>query len=198
MNIGVQKVLDAVVYYLPNPLDLPPVKALDPNDETKTYEITPKDDDKFVALAFKIATDPFVGKLVFFRVYSGMLTSGSYIVNTTTGQKERIGRIVRLHANNREDVSEVYSGEIAAAIGLKGTKTGDTLCDEARPVVLERIVFPEPVIDIAIEPKTKQDQEKMGMAMQKLAEEDPTFRIRTDAETLQTSLGRRASPRHYR
>lgn len=187
-NIGVQKVLDAVIYFLPSPLDLPAIKAMDPNDETKTFDIKPNDNEPFVGLAFKIATDPFVGKLVFFRVYSGMLTSGSYVVNTVTGQKERIGRIVRLHANNREDVTEVYSGEIAAAIGLKGTKTGDTLCDEKRPMMLEKIVFPEPVIDIAIEPKTKQDQEKMGMAMQKLAEEDPTFRIRTDEETLQTII----------
>ena len=187
-NIGVQRALDGVVNYLPSPLDLPPVIGLDPSDPEKKIEIHATDDEPFTALAFKVATDPFVGKLIFFRVYSGTLSSGSYVLNSSTGEKERIGRIVRLHANSREDVTDVYSGEIAAAIGLKETRTGHTICDERRPVVMESITFPEPVIDIAIEPKTKADQEKMGMAMQKLAEEDPTFRVHTDDETLQTII----------
>ncbi|OGH87758.1 MAG: translation elongation factor G [Candidatus Magasanikbacteria bacterium RIFOXYC2_FULL_42_28] len=186
-NIGVQFMLDCVVQYLPSPLDVPAMKGINP--ETDAEEIREVSDTApFSALAFKIATDPFVGKLVFFRVYSGMVTSGSYIYNSSTGNKERLGRIVRMHANHREDVTEVYSGEIAAAIGLKNVTTGDTLCDEDKPIILEKIIFPEPVISIAIEPKTKQDQEKIGMAMQKLAEEDPTFRIHTDEETLQTII----------
>ncbi len=187
-NIGVQKMLDGVIYYLPNPLDVPTIIGTDPADEEKKIEVHASDSEPFTGLAFKLATDPFVGKLVFFRVYSGVLTAGSYVLNSSTGEKERIGRIVRLHANSREDVQEVYAGEIAAAIGLKGTRTGHTICDERRPVVLESITFPEPVIDIAIEPKTKQDQEKMGIALQKLAEEDPTFRVHTDDETLQTII----------
>ncbi len=187
-NIGVQFVLDAVVAYLPSPLDKPTLMAIDPDDEEKKVEIKVSDSEPFTGLAFKLATDPFVGKLIFFRVYSGVLKAGSYIVNMTTGDKERVGRLVRMHANSREDVQEVYAGEIAAVIGLKNVRTGDTLCDESRPVMLEKITFPEPVIHIAIEPKTKQDSEKMGMAMQKLAEEDPTFRIRTDEETLQTII----------
>ncbi|MFA5188589.1 MAG: elongation factor G [Patescibacteria group bacterium] len=186
-NIGVQFVLDGVVAYLPSPNDIPPFKGKNP--ETGVAELREaKDDAPFCALAFKIATDPFVGKLAFFRVYSGSLKAGSYVLNTATGDKERIGRIVRLHANSREDVDEVFSGEIAAAIGLKNTTTGNTLCDEKKPIILEEIIFPEPVISVAIEPKTKVDQEKMGMAMQKLAEEDPTFRIRTNEETLQTII----------
>src|SRR3989339_27747 len=186
-NIGVQFMLDCVVQYLPSPLDVPAMKGINP--ETDAEEIREVSDTApFSALAFKIATDPFVGKLVFFRVYSGMVTSGSYIYNSSTGNKERLGRIVRMHANHREDVTEVYSGEIAAAIGLKNVTTGDTVCDEDKPIILERIVFPEPVISIAIEPKTKADQERIGMAMQKLAEEDPTFRIHTDEETLQTII----------
>ncbi|KKW42213.1 MAG: Elongation factor G [Candidatus Magasanikbacteria bacterium GW2011_GWA2_56_11] len=187
-NMGVQLMLDAVTYYLPAPTDLPAVIGTDPADEEKKIEVNANDDEPFVGLAFKIATDPFVGKLAFFRVYSGKLVAGSYVINARTGQKERIGRIVRMHANHREDVSEVYSGEIAAAIGLKNTITGDTISDENRSVLLESITFPEPVIHIAIEPKTKADQEKMGIALQKLAEEDPTFRIHTDEETLQTII----------
>lgn len=186
-NKGVQFLLDAVNDYLPSPLDVPPVTGLDPKSEEE-IERPASDEAPFAALAFKIATDPFVGKLAFFRVYSGHLSAGSYVLNTTTGNKERIGRIVRLHANSREDVEEVYSGEIAAAIGLKGTVTGDTLCDPDHPIKLENIVFPEPVIDIAIEPKTKQDQEKMGLALSRLAEEDPTFRVHGDEETGQTII----------
>ncbi|MEK7537695.1 MAG: elongation factor G [Patescibacteria group bacterium] len=186
-NKGVQFLLDAVNDFLPSPLDIPPVTGIDP---TTAAEITrpASDDAPFTALAFKIATDPFVGKLVFFRVYAGHLAAGSYVLNTTTGDKERIGRIVRLHANHREDVDEVFAGEIAAAVGLKGTVTGDSLCDPDHPIKLENIVFPEPVIDIAIEPKTKQDQEKMGIALSRLAEEDPTFRVRSDEETAQTII----------
>ena len=187
-NKGVQKMLDAVTEYLPSPLEIPPLMAQVADDMEKTVEVKPTDDAPFVALAFKIATDPFVGKLAFFRVYQGTLTAGSYVVNTKTGERERIGRIVRLHANHREDVDAVYAGEIAAAIGLKNTFTGHTLCDEKFQVVLENIVFPEPVIHIAIEPKTKVDQEKMGVALQKLSEEDPTFRVRTDEETNQTII----------
>ena len=187
-NIGVQPMLDAVVDYLPSPLEVPPLEATDVNDLEKKVGIHASDDEPFTALAFKIATDPYVGKLTFFRVYSGILKAGSYVINTTTGSKERIGRIVRMHANSREDVNEVYSGEIAAAIGLKNTTTGNTLCAEEREVQLENIVFPEPVIHIAIEPNTKVDAEKMSMALQKLAEEDPTFKIHTDEETLQTII----------
>ena len=187
-NKGVQLMLDAVTYYLPSPSDVKAIVATDPSDPEKKIEVLPVDTEPFVGLAFKIATDPFVGKLAFFRIYSGILTAGSYVINTRTGAKERIGRIVRMHANSREDVNEVYAGEIAAAIGLKNTITGDTICDDKREVMLENITFPDPVIHIAIEPKTKADQEKMGMAMQKLAEEDPTFRIHTDPETLQTII----------
>ena len=187
-NKGVQFMLDAVVDYLPNPLDIPPPKAVDPDDKTKEIPVRVADDEHFTALAFKIAADPFIGKLCFFRIYSGTLKAGSYVLNATTGETERIGRIVRMHANTREDVDEVYAGEIAAAVGLKNTFTGHTLCEPDYPVLLESITFPEPVIAVAIEPKTKADQEKMGIAMQKLAEEDPTFRVRTDEETLQTII----------
>ena len=186
-NKGVQFLLDAVNDYLPSPLDIPAIKATDPKTGAE-IERPASDDQPFTALAFKIASDPFVGKLAFFRVYAGHLSAGSYVLNTTTGDKERIGRIVRLHANSREDVTDVYAGEIAAAVGLKGTRTGDSLCDPEHPVKLENIVFPEPVIDIAIEPKTKQDQEKMGLALSRLAEEDPTFRVRADEETAQTII----------
>jgi elongation factor G len=186
-NVGVQFMLDAVVAYLPSPLDVPPVKGKNPDTEAEEIRQA-SDEEPFAALAFKIATDPFVGKLAFFRVYSGTLKAGSYVLNSTTGEKERIGRIVRMHANSREDVDQVYSGEIAAAIGLKNTITGNTLCDEKHPIILEEIIFPEPVISVAIEPKTKVDQEKMGIAMQKLAEEDPTFKVHTDEETLQTII----------
>jgi len=187
-NKGVQAMLDAVVDFLPSPLDVPPIMGFDPEDPEKQIEVKQSDDEKFAGLAFKIATDPFVGKLCFVRVYSGILKSGSYVLNSTTGERERIGRIVRMHANSREEVQEIYAGEIAAVIGLKATTTGNTLCDEARPVVLESITFPEPVISIAVEPKTKADQEKMGLALSKLAEEDPTFKVNSDEETSQTLI----------
>ncbi len=187
-NKGVQFMLDAVVDYLPSPLDIPAVFGIDPDDHDKKIERHATDAEPFSALAFKVAADPFVGKLCFFRVYSGTVKAGSYVLNTTTGDRERIGRIVRMHANHREDVDEVYAGEIAAIVGLKNTFTGNTLCDENSPIVLETITFPEPVISVAVEPKTKADQEKMGMALTKLAEEDPTFRVRTDEETLQTII----------
>ncbi|KKR91648.1 MAG: Elongation factor G [Parcubacteria group bacterium GW2011_GWC2_42_12] len=188
-NKGIQMVLDGVVDYLPSPLEVPAITGFDPDDKEKIIAVKPSDAEPFAALAFKIATDPYVGKLCFIRVYSGILKSGSYLVNTSTGNRERIGRIVRMHANHREEVQEVYAGEIAAVIGLKGTTTGNTLCDESRLLVLESITFPEPVIHIAIEPKTKADQEKMGIALSKLAEEDPTFKVRSDEETMQTIIG---------
>lgn len=186
-NKGVQMLLDAITDFLPSPVDLPPVKGVHPKTGD---EITRKPDDSepFAALAFKIATDPFVGKLAFFRVYSGSLKSGSYVLNSSTGNKERVGRIVRLHANHREEVDEVYAGDIAAIVGLKDTTTGNTLCDQSKPILLESITFPEPPVSIAIEPKTKADQEKMSQALQRLAEEDPTFRIRVDDETGQTVI----------
>ncbi len=186
-NIGVQLMLDAVVDYLPAPTDLPAVTGNNPDTNTEETRQA-SDKEPFCALAFKIATDPFVGKLIFFRVYSGTVSAGSYVYNSSNGEKERLGRIVRLHANQREDVTEVYAGEIAAAIGLKDVRTGDTLCDEDKPMVLYRPTFAEPVISMAIEPKTKADQEKIGLALQKLAEEDPTFRVHTDEETLQTII----------
>jgi elongation factor G len=186
-GVVVETLLDAIVDYLPSPLDRGETKGLNPDSEA---EITrkPSDDEPFAALAFKIATDPFVGKLCFFRVYSGVLNPGSYVLNTKTGERERIGRIVRMHANEREDISEVRAGDIAAAVGLKNTFTGHTLCDENHPITLESIKFPEPVISLAIEPKTKQDQEKMGIALSKLSEEDPTFRVHTEEDTAQTII----------
>ena len=187
-NNGVQFMLDAVNDFLPSPLDVPAVEGFNPKDETQKEIRKADDNEPFSALAFKIATDPFVGSLAFFRVYSGIIKAGSYILNTTTGKKERIGRILRMHANSREDVQEVYAGEIAAAVGLKETTTGDTLCTEDKPVILEKISFPEPVISVVVEPKTKTDQEKMGMALNKLAQEDPTFQIKTDEETLETII----------
>ena len=187
-NKGVQILLDAVVAYLPSPLDVDDIEGTDPDDEEKVLTRKHSDEDPFIALAFKIAADPFVGKLGFFRVYSGSVKAGSYILNSSTGDKERVGRIVRLHANSREEVQEVYAGEIAAMVGLKNTFTGHTLCDQENPILLESIAFPEPVISIAIEPQTKADQEKMGIALQKLAEEDPTFRVRTDEETNQVII----------
>ena len=187
-NKGVQYLLDAVNDYLPSPLDIPPVTGFHPRDAETAITRETKDDVPLAALAFKIAADPFIGKLCFFRVYSGTLKAGSYVLNTTTGERERVGRIVRMHANDREDVPEIFAGEIGAAVGLKKTFTGDTLCDEDHPIVLESIIFPEPVISVAIEPKTKGDQERMGIAMSKLSEEDPTFRVRTDEETLQTII----------
>jgi len=187
-NIGVQLVLDAVCAYLPSPLDLEKIEATDVRDETKKTTVKPDDNLPFIGLAFKIATDPFVGKLCFVRVYQGVLQSGSYIVNSSSGSKERVGRLVRMHANHREEIKEIYAGDIAAVIGLKDTTTGNTLCDENNPVLLESIKFPEPVIKIAVEPKTKVDQEKMGVALSRLAEEDPTFRVETDEETSQTLI----------
>lgn len=187
-NKGVQSMLDAVIAYLPAPTDVAAVKG---HDMKTGDEITRRvaDDEKFSSLAFKVMTDPFVGRLTFFRVYSGHLEKGSYVLNSTKDKKERLGRILQMHANKREEITEVYTGDIAAAVGLKDTTTGDTLCDEAFPIVLERMEFPEPVIHIAVEPKTKADQEKMGIALQKLAEEDPTFKVRTDEETGQTIIG---------
>ncbi len=182
-----RSLLDAIVEYLPSPLEVPQAQGEDPKTGEK-IEIQSNDDEPLAALVFKIATDPFVGKLAFFRVYRGKLTSGSYVYNSISNSKERIGRILKMHANSREEVKEVYAGEIAAAVGLKGTTTGDTICDVAKPVVLERITFPEPVIQVAIEPKTKADQEKMGVALSRLAEEDPTFRIKTNEETGQTLI----------
>ncbi|OGI16845.1 MAG: translation elongation factor G [Candidatus Moranbacteria bacterium RIFCSPHIGHO2_02_FULL_40_12b] len=186
-NKGVQLVLDAVVDYLPSPFDIPPVKGIDP-ETNREIERKADDNEPFSALAFKVATDPFVGQLTFFRVYSGKIKAGSYVLNSTKDNRERIGRILRMHANHREEIQELYSGGIGALVGLKNTTTGDTLCDPEHPVILESIIFPEPVIDIAIEPKTKADQEKMGIALKKLAEEDPTFRIRSDEETGQTII----------
>jgi elongation factor G len=186
-GVIVEKLLDAVTDFLPNPLDIGSVWGTDPKSGDE-IERKPSDSEPFSALAFKIATDPFIGKLAFFRTYSGKLSAGSYVLNASTGDKERIGRLVRLHANHREDVAEVYAGEIAAAVGLKGTTTGNTLSDPAHPIILESITFPEPVISIAVEPKTKADQEKMSLALGRLAEEDPTFRVRSDEETNQTII----------
>ncbi len=186
-NIGVQLVLNAVCYYLPSPMEIPPVKGINPNNG-KEEERHSDAKEPFAALAFKIATDPFVGKLAFFRVYSGHMETGSYVYNATSEQKERVGRMVRLHANHREEIKEVSAGDIAALIGPKQTFTGDTLCDPDHPLILESIEFPDPVIAIAIEPKTKADQEKMGIALQKLAEEDPTFQVKTNEETGQTII----------
>ncbi|SFJ37769.1 elongation factor G [Thermoflavimicrobium dichotomicum] len=185
-NKGVQLLLDAVIDYLPSPIDIPPIKGELP-DGSEAERIS-SDDEPFAALAFKIMTDPYVGKLTFFRVYSGTLDSGSYVFNSTKGKRERIGRILQMHANHREEISRVYAGDIAAAVGLKDTTTGDTLCDDKNPIVLESMTFPDPVIQIAIEPKSKADQDKMSVALQKLAEEDPTFRAWTDEETGQTVI----------
>lgn len=185
-NKGIKLVLDAVIDYLPSPTDVPAIRGTDHTG--KEVDIHSTDDDKFAALAFKVMTDPYVGKLTFFRVYSGVLESGSYILNSTKGKKERIGRILLMHANSRTEIKEVRAGDIAAAVGLKDTTTGDTLCDEAREVILEKMIFPEPVISVAIEPKTKGDQDKMGVALSKLAEEDPTFRTYTNTETGQTII----------
>ncbi|MDD4352289.1 MAG: elongation factor G [Candidatus Gracilibacteria bacterium] len=187
-NKGVQKLLDAVTDYLPSPLDVPDIKGIDPKTEEDMIRKSSKE-EPLSALAFKIMTDPFVGRLTFVRVYSGVLKSGSYVYNSTNGNKERIGRLLQMHANDRKEISEIPAGNIGAVVGLKATKTGHTLCDEDKPIILENIVFPEPVIDIAIEPKTKADQEKMSLSLQKLAEEDPTFRVHTDQETNQTILG---------
>ena len=186
-NRGVQPMLDAIVDFMPAPIDIPAIKGVNPDTGEEDHRDS-TDDGPFAALAFKIMADPYVGKLAFFRVYSGTLSSGSYVFNSTKGKKERIGRILQMHANHRAELDTVYSGDIAAAVGLKDTTTGDTLCDEAKPIILESMEFPDPVISVAVEPKTKNDQEKMGIALQKLAEEDPTFRVRTDQETGQTII----------
>ncbi|WP_024614756.1 elongation factor G [Clostridium sp. Ade.TY] len=187
-NKGVQEMIDLVVDYLPSPVDIPPVKGIDVDDPEVELEREASDDAPMSALAFKIATDPFVGRLAFTRVYSGIMESGTYVLNSTKGKKERIGRLVKMHANSREEISELRAGDLGAVVGLKNTTTGDTLCDEAQPIILESMEFPEPVISIAIEPKTKAGQEKMGIALAKLAEEDPTFKTWTDQETGQTII----------
>jgi elongation factor G len=186
-NKGVQQLLDGIIEYLPSPLDIPPVAGVDPNTH-KEIKRAVSDEEPFSALAFKIMTDPFAGQLTYFRVYSGTLKTGTYVTNVTRGTKERIGRLLKMHANKREDIDVVYAGDIAAAVGLKGATTGDTLCDEKHPILLEVMKFPEPVISMAIEPKTKQDQEKLGFSLQKLAQEDPSFRVHTDEETVQTII----------
>jgi len=186
-NKGIQALLDAVCYYLPSPVDLPPVKGIDPKTGD-SIERKADDSEPFCALAFKVASDPYVGTLTYFRIYSGALKKGSYLLNTTTQEKERIGRILRMHAQEREEVEEIFTGDIAATVGLKNTSTGHTLCDENHPIVLEKITFPEPVISIRIEPKTKADQEKMSLALKRLAEEDPTFRVKGDLETGETII----------
>jgi len=185
-NRGVQPLLDAIVDFMPAPTDIPPIQGVTPDGEQDSRPAS--DEEPFSALAFKIMTDPYVGKLAFFRVYSGVLKSGSYVYNSTKGKKERIGRILQMHANQRTEIDAVYSGDIAAAVGLKDTTTGDTLCDENSQIILESMEFPDPVISVAVEPSTKNDQDKMGVALQKLAEEDPTFRVRTDSETGQVII----------
>ena len=187
-NKGVQAMLDAVVELMPSPIDVPAIKGLDEDDIEKEILRKPGDAEPFSALAFKVMTDPFVGQLIFFRVYSGVVNAGDTVYNPVKGKKERIGRILQMHANNREEIKEVRAGDIAAAVGLKDVTTGDTLCETAKPVVLERMVFPEPVIHVAVEPKTKADQEKMGIALNRLAQEDPSFRVKTDEETNQTII----------
>lgn len=187
-NKGVQRVLDAVVAYLPSPVDLPPVEGTDPNDPEKKLTRKPDTNEPFAALAFKVATDPYVGQVTYFRVYSGKLKTGSYVLNSSNGKKERISRILRMHSNEREEVEEIGAGGIGALVGMKTTTTGDTLCDEDNPILLERITGATPVISIAVEPKTKADQEKMGIALKALMSEDPTFRVRTDEETMQTIM----------
>src|SRR5256712_1342798 len=188
-NKGVQPMLDAVVDYLPSPVDIPPIIGLDPTKAEPTQVERPASDKApFSALAFKIMTDPFVGQLCFFRVYSGVMTSGSSVYNATKQKTERVGRLLKMHANKREEIKEVYAGDIAAAVGLRSVTTGDTICDEKHPVVLESMDFPEPVISLAIEPKTKADQEKLGMGLGKLMAEDPTFRVKTDDQTGQVVI----------
>ncbi|OGD67606.1 translation elongation factor G [Candidatus Campbellbacteria bacterium RIFCSPLOWO2_02_35_12] len=186
-NKGVQLILDAIVDYLPSPIDIPQVKGINPKTKEE-IERKASDNEPFTALAFKLQSDPFVGQLTYFRVYSGALEAGSYVYNSSTEEKERIGRILRIHANSREEVKKVYAGEIAAAVGLKNTKTSDTLCDEANRIILEKIEFPEPVVNLRIEPKTKADQEKMGIALKKLSDEDPTFKVSADPETMETII----------
>ena len=186
-NKGIQMLLDAVLDYLPAPTDVPPIKGTDPKTGEEMVRRS-SDDEPMSALAFKIMADPYVGKLAFFRVYSGILEQGTYVLNTTKGKKERVGRILQMHANNRKEIERAYSGDIAAAVGFKDVTTGDSLCDEANPIILEKMEFPEPVISVAVEPKTKADQEKMGTALQRLAEEDPTFKVHTDPESNQTII----------
>jgi elongation factor G len=186
-NTAIQLLIDAIIYYLPSPADLPPVEGIEPKTEKKIIR-EPSNKAPFSALAFKVASDSYVGSLTYFRVYSGKLDAGSYVLNTVSGQKERIGRILRMHANHREDVKEIYAGEIGAAVGLKDTTTGDTLCDPEHPIILEKIIFPEPVIYISIEPKSKADQEKLSLSLKRLSDEDPTFRVRSDEETGQTII----------
>ena len=186
-NKGIQMLLDAVLDYLPAPTDVPPIKGTDPKTGEEMVRRS-SDDEPMAALAFKIMADPYVGKLAFFRVYSGILEQGTYVLNTTKGKKERVGRILQMHANNRKEIDRAYSGDIAAAVGFKDVTTGDTLCAETNPIILEKMEFPEPVISVAVEPKTKADQEKMGTALQRLAEEDPTFKVHTDPETNQTII----------
>jgi elongation factor G len=186
-NKGIQPLLDGIIYYLPAPIDLPSIKGIDPKTG-QTIERKPSDKEPFSALAFKVATDPYVGTLSYFRVYSGSLTRGSYLLNSTTEEKERIGRILRMHADQREEVQEIFAGDIAATVGLKATSTGHTLCTEAHPIVLEQITFPEPVISVRIEPKTEADQEKMALSLKRLAEEDPTFKVKGDPETGETII----------
>ncbi|HNO89341.1 MAG TPA: elongation factor G, partial [Rhodocyclaceae bacterium] len=185
-NKGVQRMLDAVIEFLPSPVDIPPVKGVD--DDEKEVSRKADDAEKFSALAFKLMTDPFVGQLTFIRVYSGVLNSGSTVLNSVKNKKERIGRILQMHANNREEIKEVLAGDIAACVGLKEVTTGETLCDPDAPIILERMIFPDPVIHVAVEPKTKSDQEKMGIALGRLAAEDPSFRVRTDEESGQTII----------
>jgi elongation factor G len=192
-NKGVQQLLNAVIDYLPSPLDVPPIHGHEPRHEDNVIERKPDDSEPFSALAFKIMTDPYVGKLTYFRVYSGSLPAGSYVYNSTKDKRERVGRLLQMHANRREEIEEVYAGDIAAAIGLKDTRTGDTLCTEKNAVILESMKFPEPVINVAIEPKTKADQDKLATSLQKLSEEDPTFRVHTDEETGQTIIAAWAS-----
>ena len=186
-NKGVQIILDAVLDYLPSPVEVPAIEGIDPKTEEEIKRKA-QDEEPLSILVFKVAADPFVGQLAFFRVYSGVLKAGSYVINSTTGKKERVGRILRMHANHREEVGEVCAGDIAATVGLKNTTTGNTLCDEKNPIILEKITFPEPVISIAVEPKTKADQERMGIALKKLSDEDPTFQVRSDEETGQTII----------
>src|SRR6185436_4998140 len=186
-NKGVQQVLDAIVDYLPSPVDKPPIDGMLPDGKTQVVRRT-SDTEPFAALVFKIMTDPFVGQLAFIRVYSGKMISGEHVLNATRQQRERVGRLLQMHANKREEIKEVWAGDIAAAVGLKHVRTGETICDERSPIVLESMDFPEPVIQLAIEPKTKADQEKLGTALARLAQEDPTFRINVDQETAQTVI----------
>src|ERR1700731_4347515 len=186
-NKGIQPLLDAVVDYLPSPVDVPPVEGVNPENDESELRLA-RDDQPFAALAFKIMSDPFVGHVTYIRVYSGVLKSGSYVLNSGKGSRERISRLLQMHANKREEIDEIYAGDICACVGLKSVNTGDTLCDESKPIILENIDFPTPVISVAIEPKTKADQDKLGVAMQRLAQEDPTFRVSTEPDTGQTLI----------